>query len=330
MTFADVTNDTRLPAGSDGMVMPRSMIAETVTVPVASNWRSLSGAPLTDEVIRLRLVGRKDEPVVVALGGISAEAEVAVQDDGWWAGLAGPGRAIDTDRNLVVGATLPPTNPGAPLHLCPEDFAQLLHLALRHAEIERIDVLIGASFGGMVAQSMARLYPEMISHLVIIGAAHRPSPSAMAVRQVQREILALTEGTNREGEGVALARKLAMTTYRSSESWDDEFRENPTEEVSGFLHQEGEAFAHGFSSGRYATLSAAIDAHDEDPRNIKVPTTVIATDTDKVAPLSLMNEFAARLPKLERYELIRSTYGHDAFLAETAAVGAVLKSVLND
>lgn len=292
------------------------------------DWRARSGDRLEGEVVRLRLVGNPNGQAVLVLGGISAGRDVASQDHGWWSDLVGPGRAVDTDRFLVVGADLPPEGRGEPKLLCPEDFARLLVESLDDAGISHLHTLIGASFGGMIGLSLARLDPERVGRLALLCAGHRPSPMATAVRHVQREILSLTEGTNREAEGVALARKLAMTTYRTAEEFDTRFARGSDECLFGYLAHHGRKYADSVQSCRFQTLSTAIDAHAEDPDKIHVPVSVIASDTDRLVPLAITNELAARLPRLERYEVLRSPYGHDAFLKEPRALGAILRKVL--
>ncbi|MEM1381219.1 MAG: alpha/beta fold hydrolase [Pseudomonadota bacterium] len=304
-------------------------IRHDVVMPIADEWRARSGDRLEGETVRLRLVGQAQSPAILVLGGISAGRHVTSQDQGWWKDLAGPGRALDTDRALIIGADLPPERKGEPKLLCPEDFARLLADALDEAGITHIAAFVGSSFGGMVGLSFARLYPERVGKLVVLCAGHRPSPMAAAVRHVQREILSLTEGTNREADGVALARKLAMTTYRTTEEFDRRFARGADECVFSYLEHHGAKYRDTVSSCRFQTFSAAIDAHTEDPSNITVLTSVIASDTDRLVPLAITHELAARLPRLERYDVLRSPYGHDAFLKEPQAIGALLKRMLS-
>jgi len=330
MTFADSPTDFDT-ADRSAVAMPvMCSSADTFVVEVDPDWRAASGDHLRGESICLRTVGKADGPAVLVLGGLSADGSVTSIDQGWWQDVAGPGRPLDTDEFRVIGVNLPPTQCAEPKHLCPEDLAVLLKWALQEVGITHLHAIVGASLGGMIGMTFARLYPEMVAQLVVFCAAHRPSPMAAAVRGIQREILELTTGTNREAEGVSLARKLAMTTYRSAEEFDQRFGPAQSACLTGYLEYQGQTFADRVGSARYASLSAAIDAHREMPQDIRTPVTLVASDTDRVVPLSLMNEFAARLPNLERYDVIRSVYGHDAFLKETAAVGAVLKRVLHD
>jgi homoserine O-acetyltransferase len=300
-------------------------IGRDIDIPVDPDWSARSGDRFDSETVRLRLKGDPRGRRLLVLGGISANARVTSCDQGWWPALAGPGRALCSDRNLLIGADYLPGFGHRSLRLCPEDFARLFLLALDHAGIAKLDGVIGASFGGMVGLAMARLAPERVGKLAVICAAHRPHPMATAVRHIQRQILDLTEGTNREAEGVGLARQLAMTTYRSVEEFGIRFAPGNGVGLQSYLSHHGEQYAGQVTAARYRTLSAAIDAHAEDPRQITVPTTVIAADRDQLVPLELSQELAARLPCLEHYEVISSLYGHDAFLKETRALAPLLR-----
>src|SRR5262245_10417966 len=63
------------------------------------------GGTLSGVRVGWRLAGAADAPVVVALGGISANRRVYGCEDkrGWWQDVVGPGRALDTNRFRVLG-----------------------------------------------------------------------------------------------------------------------------------------------------------------------------------------------------------------------------------
>ena len=67
------------------------------------------GGHLDGVQVAWRLVGPSRGPVVVVLGGISANRAVAPREDapGWWAGLVGPGKAVDTVSSLVFSPSQP-------------------------------------------------------------------------------------------------------------------------------------------------------------------------------------------------------------------------------
>ncbi|MEM7741474.1 MAG: alpha/beta fold hydrolase [Pseudomonadota bacterium] len=293
-------------------------------MPVSELWRARSGASLTDETIRMRLVGNPAGKKILVLGGISAGREIC-GTNGWWKDLAGPSRALNTDDCLIIGLDYPPLDALDPIDLCTEDFARLVHQALRSIDIDRVDGIIGMSFGGMIGLAFARLYPEAVGQLALLCAAHRPSPMASAWRLIQRQILELARDAGDPERGVAIARQLAITTYRAPEEFDSRFGEGSEESLISYLGHQGAKYARQMPSGRYQTLSSAINAHDEVPEDISVPTLVIAADTDRLVPPAICEELCQRLPHLLGYEIIQSVYGHDAFLKETEILDPIVR-----
>lgn len=59
-----------------------------------------------------------------------------------------------------------------------------------------------------------------------------------------------------------------------------------------------------------------------------MPTTLFAVREDLTVPLSLLREYAERAGSACELVEISSTYGHDAFLKEDAAVSAVFAQAL--
>ncbi|MEM6748646.1 MAG: alpha/beta fold hydrolase [Pseudomonadota bacterium] len=296
-----------------------------VDIPVSETWRAKSGASLPGETIRLRFVGNPRGRKILVLGGISAGREICGAN-GWWKELAGQSCALDTDECLIIGLDYPPLHADTPIDLDTEDFARLVHQALRGAGINRVDGIIGMSFGGMIGLAFARLYPETVGRLALLCAAHRPSPMASAWRLIQKQILELARDAGDPERGVAIARQLAITTYRAPEEFDARFGEHSGESLISYLGHHGSKYARAMPSGRYQTLSGAINAHDEAPEEIAVPTLVIAADTDRLVPPAICEELTRRLPQCLGYEIIRSVYGHDAFLKETEILDPIVRS----
>ena len=76
-------------------------------------------------------------------------------------------------------------------------------------------------------------------------------------------------------------------------------------------------------------MSESIDLHAIDPRNVLVPTTVVAIAEDRLVPLADMFALAEALPRSE-IRVLRSKFGHDAFLTETLEIGNILERALQD
>lgn len=317
LAFATPPNDASEPA-----------IGLDTEMAVSETWRAKSGVGLPGETIRLRTVGNPQGRKVLVLGGISAGREIC-GSDGWWKELAGQSRALDTDECLIIGVDYPPLLADQPVELCTEDFARLVHQALRGVGIERVDALIGMSFGGMIGLAYARLYPEAVGRLALLCAAHRASPMASAWRLIQRQILELARDAGDPERGVAIARQLAITTYRAPEEFDSRFNEGSGDDLASYLGHQGAKYARTMPSARYQTLSSAINAHEERPEDITVPTFVVGADTDRLVPASLCRELAERLPHCLGFEEIQSVYGHDSFLKETDILDPLIRKFVS-
>lgn len=272
------------------------------------------------------IVGRRDAPVVVALGGISATRRVTE----WWSAVAGEQRAIDTTRFRVLGVeyvdggALESGRPAA--RASTHDQADAIVATLDELEIERVHALIGASYGGMVALAFAERFPERVEQLVVISAPARAHPMATALRAIQRRIVELGLDTGRAFDAMSLARQLAVTTYRSATEFGERF---DADSVQSYLRHHGEKFARRFSPARFLALSQSADDHAVDPSRIATPALLVSAEGDTIVPREQMLELGATLagPTALRHTL--TTTGHDAFLAEAHVVGDLIRNALN-
>jgi homoserine O-acetyltransferase len=308
------------------------------------------GGTLRGVGLAWRMTGPDRGPVVVVLGGISADRRVTAQDDtpGWWPGLVGPGRAIDTCRYRVLsfdwlGGSGGSTGPEAGSYglqafpsISPHDQAAALVWVLGQLGITRLHAFVGASYGGMVAAAFASAYPERLERLVVVSAAHRAHALATAWRSVQRKIVRLGLENGAGEDALAISRGLAMTTYRSPEEFDARFAGPPTDSsggfqrfpVDGYLEARGADFVKRVVPEAYLCLSESIDLQDVDPTTISTPTTLVAVRQDQLVPLVQMRDLARRLAGPARLVEIDSVFGHDAFLKEDETLTPVFGTAL--
>jgi homoserine O-acetyltransferase/O-succinyltransferase len=300
--------------------------------------RAAAVAPLRHE-----LVGPPGAPVVVALGGISATRHVtsspADPSPGWWEPAVGPGRGIDTARRRVLGIDYlgGGRGPGRrPERLVTtHDQAAALAALLDRLEVERVHAVVGASYGGMVALALAERFPERLDRLVVFSAAHESHPMSTALRALQRRIVALGLETGRAREAMALARGVAMTTYRTAREFAERFDLTPhvsgTEvsfDVERYLVHCGERFAAACPPERFLALSLSADLHRVEPERVTVPAVLVAAEGDTLVPEEQMRRLAARMGGPCRLLRLPTRYGHDAFLTEPAKVGRILTAAL--
>ena len=317
-------------------------------------------------------VGSVPAPTVV-LGGISAGRHLAPAPfdaaPGWWPGLVGRGEVLDPARRLLVGvdylggvgpgggadgpgtvgrqrAAIRPGTARRPLRpVTTRDQARAVASVLDHLGIAAAS-FVGASYGGMVALAFAELLPARVDRLVVLCAAHRTHPMATAVRSVQRAAASLGADAGDSARGLALARALAMTTYRSAREFEARFSpfapvaDDPAVPstargparfpVEEYLEARGAAFARTFDADRFLALSESIDLHATLPRSLPAHALLVSFDSDVLVPPWLMRELAARQGRRPaRHVTIPSLYGHDAFLKETEAVSGCLRRELD-
>ena len=283
--------------------------------------------------------GPSDAPALVVLGGISAGRHLAPTPDdaspGWWPGVIEPEGALDPARHRLIGidylagpsSSFRPTGP-----VTTHDQARAVAAVLDALGAPSV-TLVGASYGGMVALAFAELFADRVSGLVLVCGAHRTHPMATAWRSIQRSIVQLGEDSGAQAEGLALARQLAMTTYRSADEFERRFDHGPSAEgvarfpVQDYLEARGEAFTSVFDAASFLSLSTSIDLHRVDPRLIESRTTLVSFDTDALVPPWLVEELAQRAPGVYRHVTVPSPFGHDAFLKEPERVSSVLHTV---
>jgi homoserine O-acetyltransferase/O-succinyltransferase len=289
------------------------------------------------EATRATASGNPDGPTIVVLGGISGNRFVAHSADGapgWWPGLVGPGRAVDPARHLVVGLDFAADAEGraAP---STADQAQVLLAALERLGRASADVVIGASYGGMVALALAEAAPERVGRLVVISAGSEPHPTATANRELQRRVVALGLESGKGDEALAIARGMAMLTYRTPEEFAERFEggidaccPQTASEPGAYLRARGVAFRAVMSPERFLSLSASIDRHRVDPARISCPVLLIGADSDQLVPAVQMRALADRLAGPAELHSLPCLYGHDMFLKEAEAVGRVVAPFL--
>jgi homoserine O-acetyltransferase/O-succinyltransferase len=278
--------------------------------------------------IRFRLHGTPDAPLVVALGGISANRQVQC----WWRDLYGSGAFFNPDQLQILSIDWLDHTSTATAGISTKAQADALARVLDHLALPVIDRLIGASYGAMVGLSFAERHPERLGHLIAISGADRSRPFNTALRHIQREILRLGVDTGQQSRAVALARALALTTYRPPNLFDQRFRAGSPVEVidnlTNYLDHVGRSFSDNFDAGRYERLSRSLDEHHVDPHQVRCPVDLVAVDSDQLVTTEQLQNLAAAISGPCRLHTIESVYGHDAFLKEPGIFNPLLTRLI--
>jgi len=331
-----------------------------------------------------RLNDRADNAILI-LTGLSPSAHAASSPDdpepGWWEDMVGPGKALDTERFFLVcanslgsckGSTGPASRDpetGQPYRLdfpmlTLEDVANSAREVVRQLGIGKLHALVGPSMGGMSALAYAVMHPGEARHLVLISCAAHATPFAIALRSLQRELIRSDpswEGgaypLDREPvDGMKLARKLGMITYRSAAEWLERFGRDrvpddrrgpgpfPMEfQIESYLQHHADRFTGGFDANSYLYLSHAMDLFDIAAHGDGVEgalarvraerVLVIGVETDLLFPLWQQRELARGLeaagPAVS-FQALPSLQGHDSFLVDTERFGEVVGGFLRE
>lgn len=232
---------------------------------------------------------------------------------------------------------------------------------VEHLGISKLRAVVGGSIGGMQALQWGVEFPKQVARIVAIGCAPLGS-LGLAFNHLQRQAI-MNDPLWRGGDyapdeapraGLALARALAMCTYKSAHLFDERFARRPNRggedprrrlreryEVGGYLDYQGEKFNERFDANSYLALTKAMDNFDlgeggADERNvlarIKADVTLVGISSDWLFPAADVRRLAARLSEAGvgvRYHELESAHGHDGFLADAAQLAPIIYDAIN-
>lgn len=306
--------------------------------------------------VAYRTWGKRRSSATMVCHALTGNADA----DEWWAGLFAPGRTLDPDRDFVVSSnvlgscygTTGPTSikPGTVLSYGSDfpdvsirDMVRLQASLLDHLGVDRLNLVIGGSMGGMQALEWAFLFPDRVDCVVSIGAGATQSAWSLAFSDAQRA--AITTDSDFEGgryqpgegpvHGLATARMIAMISYRSPDNFETRFGRNESDAayaVQSYLRHQGTKLVGRFDANSYLALVGAMDSHDlgrERGRlddvlsEVTTPVLAVGISSDVLYPVSEVESLARGLP-WATYETLHAPQGHDAFLIETDALDRVV------
>jgi homoserine O-acetyltransferase len=266
--------------------------------------------------------------VVFAAHALTGSSRVAE----WWPNIVGEGALFDRRHWCVIGVNVlggcyGSTRPEQRVSV--RDMVRAQQQVFDRLEIPRLAVVVGGSLGGMQALQWAVDAPERVAHAIVIGASDHHTAMGIALNAVQREAIALDPV-----RGVALARKIAMLSYKSDDLLRERHDRNADRkgraqfDVEGYLDHQGDKFVERMDGTTYTLLTHAMDSFDvrNRPAPPGVDLTFVGISSDWLFRPQEIRAAAKRLHA--RYLELESNHGHDAFLAEPARLHCLLAPVV--
>ena len=180
--------------------------------------------------------------------------------EGWWEGVIGPGRAIDTDRFFVVcsnvlggcqgstGPASPHPDDGRPYGsrfpvITIRDMVRAQAQLANHLGVRAWHSAVGGSMGGMQVLEWGIIYADRVRSIIPIATCGQASAQQIAWGAIGRRAVRLDPAWNGGNyydaapgngpwEGLSLARTVAQVTFRSDNVFTEKFGRELADEAS--------------------------------------------------------------------------------------------------
>ncbi|MCG3178923.1 MAG: Homoserine O-acetyltransferase [Phycisphaerae bacterium] len=371
-------------SASAGIVQPRD-----VTLAGPPDELTLScGRRLGPIRVRYETLGTLNEArdnAVLIIHALTGDAHVAGlhaagdAKTGWWDIMVGPGKPIDTDKYFVIcsnclggcSGTTGPADPnpatGRPWGLdfpiiTVEDMVHVQRLLIDHLGIEKLLCVTGGSLGGQQALAWPILYPDRVATTMVIAAAARLSPQAIAWNAIGRNAIVSDPDFNGgqfyggplPRRGLAIARMIGHITYLSEEKMRWKFGRQLRNaagpaydfssefEVETYLDHQGNRFVERFDANSYLYFTKAMDYFDLVAQHGTLDAAmarassrflVVSFTTDWLFPAYQSREIVnalIRTGKRATYANLKTDHGHDAFLLEFPELHRIVRGFLDE
>ena len=311
-------------------------------------------------------VGPDDAPVVLVCHALTGNQFAAGTDEstGWWSGLIGPGKSVDTNVFRVItfnvlggcsGSTGPLSinpNTGEPYRstfpvITIRDMAHAEKRALLALGIQNVHAVIGGSLGGMRVLEWGCLYPHDMKLLIPLAVTPYLSDTGIAFNYIGIHAIETDAkfkngnyGNSSDIKGFETARMAGLVTYRSEALHRQRFARKTQHdglfEIESYMKYQGAKLAERFDANSYLTLLRAMNTHDigrdrggieSAAKQIVAKVISIAFTHDLLYPIDHMHAFAHIIPNGHFY-CVNTDFGHDGFLTEFEKWGTILTTHL--
>jgi homoserine O-acetyltransferase/O-succinyltransferase len=334
------------------------------------------GCPTLHYAVYGRLNAARDNAVLVC-HALSGSALVG----SWWPEIFAPGAVLSLEHDFVIcinmlgscyGSTGPASmnpetgqayGPDFPLVSIRDNVRAQARL-LDSLGIRKLRLVLGGSIGGMQAIEWTIQHPERVERALVIGVAPLGA-MGLALNHLQRH--AIRHDPEWEGgrylpqkpprNGLALARQIAMISYKSPPLFEERFGRRPNRngedpwltedhgsglvggrfDIAGYLDLQGQRFIERFDANSYLSILRTMDTWDplrgyaspsEAYSRIRAQISFVGISSDWLFPADTVRRFAEEIRAAgggADYREMNSEHGHDAFLAEQAELVRLLQ-----
>lgn len=218
--------------------------------------------------------------------------------------------------------------------------------------------VVGGSMGAMRALEWAATEPDRVRRLGLLA-----GPAASSADQIgwaSPQIAAIRADPGWRGgdyhdaapgegphRGLGIARRIAHLSYRSGYELAERFGREPQPgedpwhggryAVESYLDHHAGKLVRRFDAGSYVRLTEMMNAHDVGRgrggvgaglARVTARTLVAGVSSDRLYPPAEQARLAEGIPGSGPARIIESPYGHDGFLIEAEAVGALIRDLL--
>lgn len=337
-----------------------------------------NGEMLSSVTLHYAIYGKLNEKrdnAILVCHALSGSARVA----DWWGELFGEGAVFDLEKHCVIGINVIGSCYGStgPTSINPQtgkpygqnfpvvtirDIVRAHIRLLDHLGIEQLRVAIGGSIGGMQVIQLAIDFPERVERTVVVGTAPL-SAMGLALNHLQRWAIyndaawnqGPFESATQSTSGLALARAIAMCSYKSAELFDERFNRKPNRtgedplrsiyeryDVGGYLDYQGEIFTRRFDANSYLIITKAMDSFDpargyasegEALARIKTKALFVGISSDWLFPAKDVETLVQKIKTAGGkavYRELESSHGHDGFLADADALQKIIQPFIDN
>ncbi|WP_405208147.1 alpha/beta fold hydrolase [Aquimarina sp. LLG6339-5] len=309
---------------------------------ITTKGQEIERIPLFYEVFGKPLL---EGPIVLVNHALTGNSDVC-GPNGWWNGLIGQAKCIDTNKYTVLSFNIPGNGyDGDENNLITDytlftarDIAAIFEKGLKQLNVQKLYAAIGGSVGGGIAWELAALAPGLIDHLIPVATDWKSTDWLKANCLIQEQILLNSKNPVHD------ARLHAMLIYRSPESFKEKFNRTFNDE-KGMYNVESWLFHHGKKLNERFTLSAYkelnyilanIDITEgrgcfkDLVANIKSNIHIVSVNSDGFFTAKEDEITFQELKKVKQdvwHHTIDSVHGHDAFLIEFDQLSELLSDV---